>query len=164
MRENNRGAWGILKGGMFSSRSEGWIREGRQKGVFPCGREEHARIEDLKGGSGVWNRECNEVRGSGWERPTTSWALGLRGCSMWTWWQMPWAPNPPVCCTPMWSCREHSTVLLPNHHKKAPNSTRLVCTSFIKEFSGQIPFKRITPPLWLSSPVLDIPSTDPALL
>ena len=56
------------------------------------------------------------------------------------------------------------TVLLPNHHKKAPNYTRLVYTSFIKEFSGQIPFKSFALPLWLSSPVLDILSTDPALL
>ena len=51
-------------------------------GVCPCGREEHARIEDLKGGYDVWSRECNEVRGGWWERPTMSWALGLSGCSM----------------------------------------------------------------------------------
>lgn len=49
---------------------------------------------------GVWNRECNEVRGSWWERPTMSWALGLRDCSLWTWRQMPWAPNPPLCAAP----------------------------------------------------------------
>ena len=75
-------------------------------GVCPCGREEHARIEDLKGGYDVWSRECNEVRGGWWERPTMSWALGLSGCSMWTWGQMPWViKSPSVCYTPMWSCK-----------------------------------------------------------
>lgn len=130
-------------------------------------------MEVLKGDCSVCNKEGNEVKGSWRERqgPTTSWALGPSDCSMWTRGQMPWAIYSPLCILLLGQMhvklQSHTTILLPNHHKKAPHYAWPVCTSFNQEtlrlypiqkdhlnFLTLLPTCSLHPLNWLSPPSL----------